>query len=93
MQSGIERDKCHLSPRVLVRKSVEILEDRARSGGDHAGLHRLVAHVDEEDIDGRLRGPDHVLHGSGVLDGAVVELRTCPAVPTLIPDLELALPH
>jgi hypothetical protein len=53
----------------------------------HTRLHSTVAHVDEEYINSRLRGSDHVLGGCDKLDYSVVQLGTRPAVSRLIPSL------
>lgn len=43
-----------------------------------------MAHVDEEAVEHRLRRAHHVFRRHNVLDGAVVELRACPAVARLV---------
>lgn len=46
-----------------------------------------MADVDEEDVDGRLRGSDHIFGWRNELDDTMVQLRTRPSVTWLVPDL------
>jgi hypothetical protein len=51
------------------------------------GLNSTVAHVDEEDIDSRLWGADHVFSRCDELNDSVVQLGTRPTIPGLVPGL------
>jgi hypothetical protein len=46
-----------------------------------------MAHVDEEDIDSRLRRPDHVFGRCYELDDSMSQLSTRPAIRGLVPGL------
>jgi hypothetical protein len=50
-------------------------------------LNCTVAHVDEEDVDDRLWGADHVFGRCHELDDSMGQLSTRPAIPGLVPGL------
>lgn len=80
MQAGVYGNETQASPAIGIRYSVEAIEDGSGTGGEEASGDSSIAHVEEEQVNQRLRRAHHVLLRRNKLDNGIVELVASPTV-------------
>ena len=80
VQPIVKRDKRDSGAPVRVGEGVQRIGNRAGNDGDHAVLPRLGPHIDEKDVADGLGRADGVLPGRKVIDDAMLELVSLPAI-------------
>ena len=80
MEARVHGHEAQPGPSVRVGDAVEALLDAARAGGQQAIGDRGVAHVDQEEVDERLRGADHVFLRRHELHHGLVQIGSQRAI-------------
>lgn len=75
MKAGIHGHKAQPGPAIRVRDPVKALLDAPCGRSQEAVGNRSIAHINQEEVDKRLRWPDHIFLRCDKLNDRMVEFR------------------